>query len=147
MAGHIIKHPQRYHEFDGQGVIYNAWYPAWFDEALTRFFEHAGITPDDMASEGFDYQLVHSEIDWRSGVRRGDDVEIHVQPGKIGTTSFQVHYSVRRNGTESCAARVVYVSVARDGSGKTPVPGRFRRALESAMGDTAGRVTPADPHR
>ncbi|WP_226361142.1 thioesterase family protein [Pseudonocardia sp. ICBG1142] len=61
----------RYHEVDAQGVVFNAWYLAWFDEAMTEFLEHRGLTYRAMLDAGYDIQLVHTELDWRAGVGSG----------------------------------------------------------------------------
>lgn len=127
--GYIHPWHVRYYEADQQGVVFNAWYLAWFDEAMSGFLRHRGLTEPEMAEHGIDFQLVHSEIDWRSGVRYGDDVSIAVEPGRIGTTSFDVRFSVRRGSEVTCTGTIVYVSVARDGSGKQPVPPLLRKVL------------------
>ncbi len=119
----------RYYEVDQQGVVFNSWYLAWFDEAMLVFLARRGLDNAALTAAGLDYQLVRSEIDWRTGVRFDEAVEIAVRAGRIGTTSFDVHFSVRRSGAETCAARIVYVAVARDGSGKIPVPDLLRAAL------------------
>jgi len=31
------RHAVRYLEVDAQGVVFNAWYLAWFDDAMTAF--------------------------------------------------------------------------------------------------------------
>ncbi|WP_344505213.1 hypothetical protein [Dactylosporangium maewongense] len=36
---------------------------------------------------------------------------------------------VRRDGVETCAAKIVYVTVAPDGSGERPVPAALRSVL------------------
>ena len=33
----------RYLEVDAQGVVFNAWYLAWFDEAMAAFFADRGL--------------------------------------------------------------------------------------------------------
>lgn len=70
-----------------------------------------------------------SEIDWISGVGFGDDLSIAVEPGRIGTTSFDVHYTVLRDDVATCTAKIVYVSISSDGAGKQPVPALLRKAL------------------
>jgi acyl-CoA thioester hydrolase len=135
----------RYHEVDQQGVVFNAWYLAWFDEAMSSFLAAAGLDSPTMAIEGIDFQLVRSEIDWRAGVRWGEEVELVVRPGRIGTTSFDVHFAVRRSEEEICTARIVYVSVARDGSGKTPVRGTLRAVLTGRTATDDSTRAPVTP--
>jgi acyl-CoA thioester hydrolase len=128
----------RYFEVDQQGVVFNAWYLTWFDEAMSGFLTHHGLDAEALDREGIDFQLVRSEIDWRSGVRWGEAVQIAVRPGRIGTTSFDVHFSVRRTDHETCAAKIVYVTVAPDGSGKRPVPDAMRKILLAAADSAHG---------
>jgi acyl-CoA thioester hydrolase len=123
----------RYFEVDQQGVVFNAWYLTWFDEAMTGFLIHHGLDAGTLTREGIDFQLVRSEIDWRSGVRWGEQVQIAVRPGRIGTTSFDMHFSVRRAHQETCAAKTVYVVVSPDGTGKRPVPESLRRILRGGI--------------
>jgi acyl-CoA thioester hydrolase len=125
----------RYYEADQQGVVFNAWYLAWFDEAFTNFLRYKGLSISELVNHGIDFQLVHSEIDWISGVRFGEDVSIAVEPGRIGTTSFDVHYTVLRDDVATCTAKIVYVSISSDGAGKQPVPALLRKALTQAHAD------------
>jgi acyl-CoA thioester hydrolase len=112
-----------------QVLLHRAWYLAWCGEALSGFLRFKGLSASVLGSEGLDFQIVRCEIDWRSGVRYGDDVAISVAPARIGTTSFEVAYEVLRDGETTCAARITYVSVHPDGSGKRPVPSLLRQAL------------------
>ena len=130
---HDFVHPWtvRYYEVDQQGVVFNGWYLHWFDEALSGFLAHAGLPYPDLLAAGHDVMLVRSEIDWKAGVTWNDPVGIGVRPGRLGRTSFDLHYSVLRDGDEvTCEARTVYVVVGTDGSGKRPIPDLLRRALE-----------------
>src|SRR3954447_11839903 len=54
----------RFFEVDLQGVVFNMWYLAWFDDAMTAYLADLGFGYDAMASRGWDVQLVHTEVDW-----------------------------------------------------------------------------------
>ncbi len=127
----VFTHPVdvRYLEVDQQGVVFNMWYLAYFDDAMTAFLEHGGLQYDDLIAAGYDVQLVHSSIDWRGGVGWRDDVRIAVSLAKAGRTSFTLDFGVRRAGEEVVEGRTVYVVVATDGSGKTEIPALLRDAL------------------
>ena len=75
----------RYLEVDAQGVVFNSWYLAWFDDAMTAFLLHGGLPYRTMLDAGYDVQLVRTEIDWLSGVGFGDEVEVAVSTARIGT--------------------------------------------------------------
>ncbi|MDT5304297.1 MAG: acyl-CoA thioester hydrolase, partial [Mycobacterium sp.] len=53
----------RFAEVDQQGVVFNAHYLTWFDEACTGFLDHLGVTYPGLIATGHDIQVVHSEID------------------------------------------------------------------------------------
>jgi acyl-CoA thioester hydrolase len=120
----------RYLEVDAQGVVFNSWYLAWFDDAMTAFLLARGLPYTAMIDAGFDVQLVRSEIDWRSGVGFGDAVQIAVSTARLGRSSFALDFEVRRGDTEiTCTGRTVYVVIATDGSGKRPIPPLIADAL------------------
>jgi acyl-CoA thioester hydrolase len=120
----------RYLEVDAQGVVFNSWYLAYFDDAMTAFLADRGLPYQKMVEAGYDVQLVRSEIDWKSGVRWQDAIEVAVSTARIGRTSFALDFEVRRDGHEvTCAGRTVYVVIATDGSGKREVPPLIADAL------------------
>jgi acyl-CoA thioester hydrolase len=119
----------RYLEVDAQGVVFNMWYLAYFDDALTAFLASHGLAYGELLEAGYDVQLVHVEIDWRGAVGWQDDVGVAVRLAKAGTTSFTLAYQVRRSGEPVVDAQVVYVCVATDGSGKRPLPALLRHGI------------------
>ena len=120
----------RYMEVDAQGVVFNAWYLTYFDEAFSAFLAARGYGLEKLIASGFDVQLAHAELDWKAGLRWQDDVLVAVSPASIGRTSFTVDFEARRNGAGlACSGRVVYVVVATDGSGKREIPPLLAGAL------------------
>ena len=119
----------RYVEVDAQNVVFNSWYLAWFDDAMTAYLEHGGLPYKAMLDAGYDVQLVRSEIDWRAGVGFQDAVEVAVATARLGRTSFALDFEVRHGSAVTCAGRTVYVVVATDGSGKREIPPLIRAAL------------------
>lgn len=119
----------RYLEVDGQGVVFNMWYLAYADDALTAFLEHHGLPYERLMASGFDVQLVHAELDWRGGVRWREDLRVAVAVARVGTTSFDLRFRFLVGDREPAAATIVYVCVATDGSGKRPLPPLLRAGL------------------
>ena len=123
----------RYMEVDAQGVVFNGWYLTYFDEAMTAFLAARGASYATLAAAGIDVQLVHAEMDWAAGLRYDDDFTVAVATARVGRTSFALDFQPRRDGEPTCSARIVYVAVATDGSGKRTVPA----LLADALGDPA----------
>jgi acyl-CoA thioester hydrolase len=119
----------RYLEVDQQGVVFNMWYLAYLDDAMTAFLLAGGLPYTEMIEAGYDVQLVHTELDWVGSLGWGDRADIDVSTARLGTTSFTLDFTVKTGGRDVATARTVYVVVGTDGSGKRPVPDRLRTAL------------------
>ena len=129
-----FEHPLtvRYLEVDQQGVVFNGWYLAYLDDALTAFLAYRGLPYRALLDSGHDAQVVHTELDWTGALGFGDPASVAVDVAAVGTTSFTLAFEVRRDGTPVCRARSVYVCVATDGSGKRPLTDALRTALTPA---------------
>jgi acyl-CoA thioester hydrolase len=119
----------RYLEVDQQGVVFNMWYLAYLDDAMTGYLEHRGLPYAELQAGGHDVQLVHTELDWRGALRFGDVARVGVRTEAIGRTSFTLGFDVRSDRGAVVSARTVYVCVLLDGSGKTAIPEQLRAAL------------------
>ncbi len=130
----VYRAPVRYYEVDQQGVVFNMWYLGYCDEACSGFL--AQLPGGRLGPVGLDIQLVHAEVDWRGSLRSGDEAHVHVRADTVGTTSFTLLFEVRNGSDLDVAplvlARIVYVVVAEDGSGKRPVPDDLRAALTAS---------------
>jgi acyl-CoA thioester hydrolase len=129
------RHPiaVRYLEVDQQGVVFNAWYLAYFDDALTGFLADRGVPYAFLTETGSDVHLVHTELDWSGSLGFGDQASVSVRTVAVGTTSFTLAFEVYKDAVRVCSARTVYVVVGLDGSGKREIPPVLRTALESDL--------------
>ena len=118
--------PVRYVECDQQGVVFNAHYLAWCDEAMTAWLASRGTPYDVLESRGLDASVVASSLDWSSSARWGDTVEVDAELEHLGRTSFRVAFAVRVGERLCCAVRTTYVMTS--GEGSAPVPEDLRAA-------------------
>ncbi|TWS24929.1 acyl-CoA thioesterase [Tsukamurella sputi] len=126
----------RYYEIDRQGVLFNMWYLAYLDDAVGRFFTARGAAWEQWASQGFDIQIVHVELDYAAGLTDDRDSEIAIRPGRIGTKSFTLDFVFLADldavePTQAVVGRVVYAVIDPDGSGAIPIPDPLRGALQA----------------
>lgn len=134
MAEEVFEFPVtvRYLEVDQQGVVFNMWYLAWFDEALTAFLTARGLTYAELMADGDDMQVVHTELDWHGAIRYADQVVVAVSTARLGRTSYTLDFQVRRGAEAVVDARTVYVNVDLDGSGARRISARLRSVLGEA---------------
>ncbi|MFC4907635.1 acyl-CoA thioesterase [Actinomadura gamaensis] len=130
----------RFYEIDGQGVMFNMWYLGYVDAAVDGFFEARGLPHADWHELlGAYAHVAHAEIDWKASVRYTDRPEVLISPSRIGGKSFTLDFAFRRDGEVIATGCAVYVTVAADGSGTTPLPERLVKAL--------GEVRPLRPEK
>lgn len=124
----------RYGEVDLQGVVFNAHWLAYFDDALTRYLLDLGFdVPGDPANEEpdpADVMVVHAELDWHGPAGIGDLVEITIDPVRLGTSSFDLRFTATVAGRDVCSATLTYVSVGSDGRPR-PIPDELRGPLSA----------------
>jgi acyl-CoA thioester hydrolase len=119
----------RYLEVDQQGVVFNMWYLAYFDDAMTAFLAEGGLAYADMLAAGYDTQVVHTELDWHGSLGWGDHPTIEVGLAALGRTSFSLQFTVHAARRQVVTASTVYVVVSTAGGGKKPIPPSIREAL------------------
>lgn len=131
VADRPFSHPVsvRYLEVDQQGVVFNMWYLAYLDDAMTAFLLHGGLPYSRMTEHGYDVQLVHIELDWQGSLTWDSPAEVAVGLARLGRTSFTLQFEVRAGAETVVTASTVYVSVQTDGSGACPVPAMLVDAL------------------
>jgi len=125
----------RYAEVDMQGVVFNAHWLTYFDEASTRWFESLGFPPKETFFEGgaFDVMVVRAELDWRGPAGFDDEVAIAVRPDRIGTKSFAIRLRASVAGREVCEGVITYVSVVPGTKDSRAIPDVLRERLEAAI--------------
>lgn len=124
----------RYSEVDQQGVVFNAHWLTYFDEAMTAYMEHLGFPVDTTWDGGpFEVQLVKAVIEWRSSAGFPDVLEIGVAPTRLGNSSFDLRFTARVADRVCAECVTTYVTVNAERTGSTPMPQVLRTALEAEL--------------
>jgi acyl-CoA thioester hydrolase len=122
----------RYAEVDAQGVVFNAHWLTYFDEACTRWFEAMGFEPKESFFRDFDVMLVKAVLEWLGPAGFDDVVDIAVDTSRLGSASFDVRYSARIEERPVCVGTVTYVSVKPGTHESVPIPDVLRDRLQPA---------------
>ena len=115
----------RYHECDGQGIVFNAHYMAYCDDAVDTWFRSV-LAPDGSGFEslGFDFMLKTISITWHAPLTFGEIGDLDCSVSRWGNASFDVTIDGTCAGDPRFTATITYVST---------VPGENRPARVPAM--------------
>jgi acyl-CoA thioester hydrolase len=125
----------RYAEVDMQGVVFNAHWLTYFDEACTRYFASLGFDPKVTFFEGgeFDVMVVKATLEWKGPAGFDDEVAISVRAGRIGDKSFDIRFSASVEGHHVCEGVITYVSVKPGTKETRSIPPVLRSGLEQSL--------------
>ena len=130
----------RYGEVDQQGVVFNAHYLAYMDDALENWLSTLG---DLRRDHGWEMMLKKITVEWQGSVGSGDSLDIDMGVVNWGRTSWTVGYLGTCKGEPVFKGEVVYVSVKLGANTAMETPAPVRSALGEAIdlfnGNTAAR--------
>ena len=108
----------RFRDCDAMGHVNNAVYSTYLEEA------RIGVLGDLI-----DFILARVEIDFRSELRAGEDVEVRTRCSRIGTKSFDLEHEIAADGRVVAEAKSVLVSYDYELGESVPVPDELRERL------------------
>ncbi len=108
----------RFRDCDAMGHVNNAVYSTYLEES--RIGVLGGLT---------DFILARVELDFRSELRAGEEVEVRTRCSRIGTKSFQLEHVITANGRVVAEAKSVLVSYDYERGESLPVPDELRARL------------------
>ena len=125
--------PVRYVECDQQGVVFNAHYLTWADEASTVLWAAMGLPWDTLPAAGGEPVVKASTLEWSSSARWGDTVVVDADAEKLGRTSATLRFTVRVGERGCCVVRNTYVWLSDGGSAPWPDDVRAKLAASIAV--------------
>src|SRR5688572_4571528 len=120
----------RYGEVDQQGVVFNAHYLAYMDDALENWLSTLG---DLRSTHGWDMMLKKTTVEWQGSVGSGDVLDVDLGILHWGRTSWTLGYLGSCRGVPVFTGEVVYVSVRLGDNTAMETPGAIRAALGEAV--------------
>ena len=126
----------RYAEVDAQGVVFNAHWLTYFDEACTRWFDTMGFEPKESFFRDFDVMLVKAVLEWQGPAGFDDVVDIAVETARLGNASFDVRYTATVDDRSVCVGTVTYVSVKPGTHDSAPIPDVLRERLQPVRAES-----------
>jgi acyl-CoA thioester hydrolase len=119
--------PVRFVECDQQGVVFNAHYLVWADEAVNTWWADRGVDWPALIARGVEYLVVASSLEWRSSARYGDTVSVDADLETLGRTSLTLRFAIRVGERLCCTVRTTYVCTL--GGSSSPWPDDVRALI------------------
>jgi acyl-CoA thioester hydrolase len=119
----------RFRDLDGMGHVNNAVFMTYMESARLAYFRSLGLGRNPLES----LILARAEVDFRSPVELGEQVEVGVRPGRIGTKSFDLEQVVRADGRLAAEGKFVLVAYDYATNGSRELPADWRERLEGVV--------------
>lgn len=126
-------HRVRYSEVDPQSIVFNSRYLEYFDAAMTEFYRAIGFSPQGIVEVGFDPVLMKVEIQYHSSAVIDDLLRIGVECSRIGNSSMDLDFTVKREVDSQLMAtgKITYVNIDQVTGKSVAIPAEIRAALKS----------------
>jgi acyl-CoA thioester hydrolase len=124
----VFRDDVRFRDLDGMGHVNNAVFLTYVESARIAYFTShgAGNNPQQHLI------LARMEVDFRSPIALGEQVEVGVRPARVGTKSFELEYEVRADGRLAAEAKSVLVGYDYVRGESVEIPVEWREWLEPA---------------
>lgn len=126
-AGYDHEVRVRYVDCDMQGVVYNAHYLTFIDDACDCWLRRLGA--DFETAFGWEVMLKKAEILWEGPAHFAETIGIHCEVTRWGNTSFDMGFTGSVDGRAVFGATVTYVVVDHGEHRPMPVPDALRSHL------------------
>ncbi|RSN21937.1 acyl-CoA thioesterase [Streptomyces sp. WAC 05977] len=101
----------RYHECDGQGIVFNANYLAYADMAMFEVEKALFGSHQEALARGVDVVVAESNLRYRAPCRYDDELVVAVYLDHLGTTSLIIDFEITRGGDLCTEVKTRYVFV------------------------------------
>ena len=108
----------RFRDCDAMGHVNNAVYSTFLEEA--RIDVLGGLA---------DFILARVEIDFRSELRAGEEVEVRTRCSRVGTKSFELEHEIHADGQLAAEAKSVLVGYDYERGQSVPLSEGLREQL------------------
>ncbi len=133
----FYEHKVRYVELDTQGIVFNAHYLTWYDEAVSDYIRAAGYS-DEMRVPGADFHVVRGLVEYKIAVGRRAEIHIGARCTRIGRSSVAFQPAIFPKGEDTLLATGEIVWVLTDQATRRPIP------IPADMRDALGRFEGMD---
>jgi acyl-CoA thioester hydrolase len=126
----------RFRDCDAMGHVNHAVYFTYFEQGRLTFWRELTGTPSPHTR----VIIARAECDYRAPAHFGDELEVRVNVGDIGQSSFTLIYEIVHSGSNRLVARgsTVMVSYDYEKGVSVPLPPATRDLLQRVKGSDLG---------
>ncbi|WIV54817.1 acyl-CoA thioesterase [Amycolatopsis nalaikhensis] len=125
----------RYHECDGQGIVFNAHYMAYVDMCAFAAEKALFGSHDEFLAHGTDVVVAEANLKFRAPARYDEELVVSQYLTHLGTTSLVFDFEIHRGETLVLAANVRYVFIDPATVRPTAPPDAVRKVYAALLGD------------
>lgn len=118
----------RFGEIDALEHVNNTAYLRWFEQFRTLYFRDYGIS--DYGPDSPTMVLRQVQVDYLAELKFNEDYIVVGRSTVMRNSSWIMEYAVFSAGTLRATSSAVLVLLAKDGSGKMPIPQDVRATLK-----------------
>ena len=104
-----------FYEVDQVGVVFNAWYLAWCDDARLAYLASRGYGLEEARAADALPLVRHADIEWLASLQAGDHAEIVVRPVSLFVPLSRCWFSFSTNRLIRSRSAVICLPI-RSGS-------------------------------
>lgn len=123
----------RFSDMDANGHLFFGNYFTLFDTAFLEYLKVIGFSFDMFCQNQLNFYYVEANSRYKAPVKYGDELSIRVWVENFGCTSFTIKFEAFNKTNDKVAATglIVAVVVNKETEKPTPLPEKFKKAIEN----------------
>ncbi len=124
----------RFNEADPQGIVHNANYIIYTEEAIESYFRSKGYTYKELVVN-HEAEICHRKntIEYISSAFEGDDLDIGMKILRLGNSSVTMLFEIFREGEDDALVRLESIFVSYDSVNRKSKP--FGKLMRKIFGE------------
>lgn len=125
----------RYHECDGQGIVFNAHYLAYVDMCAFEAEKALFGSHEEFLAHRTDVVVAEANLKFRAPARYDEELVVSQYLNHLGTTSLIFDFEIHRGETLIAAATLRYVFIDPETLRPSAPPDAVRKAYAALLED------------
>ncbi|WP_372665246.1 acyl-CoA thioesterase [Amycolatopsis kentuckyensis] len=125
----------RYHECDGQGIVFNAHYLAYVDMCAFEAEKALFGSHEEFLAHRTDVVVAEANLKFRAPARYDEELVVSQYLNHLGTTSLIFDFEIHRGDTLIAAATLRYVFIDPETLRPSAPPDAVRKAYAALLED------------